>query len=301
VIWRFKGDYVTSIGKIPKRECKIIIKMYQFAKELSNSDNPQLYELGHYLTDNIISKICMLVAIENNKKFTKKTHNGKELSLSFRKLYDSVLKEIYPSVPDYEEIESLHEERNIYQHEAMSIHYHFNRQYALDYLEKVKEIMIATNILDINGEIEATKYFSEDNKALPDNETKKKNKKIQKRCLKSLNTLCSYLYGIDIEYFDKDSSKVITSLNLLKTYKDLILPLGITYLDEPTKITTEMFQHKEGVKIFINIDCERSLDINLDLFQFKIVKIHKLFIDGRKFQDFEEVSQILECIRKKIL
>ncbi len=275
--------------------------MYQFAKELSNSDNPQLYELGHYLTDNIISKICILVAIENNKKFTKKAHSGKELSLPFRKLYIGVLKEIYPSVPDYKEIERLHDERNIYQHEAWSIHYHFNRQYALDYLEKVKAIMIATNILDINSKIEATKYFSEDNKALPDNETKKKNKEIQKRCINSLGTLCSYLYGIDIEYYDKDSSMVISSLNLLKTYKDQILPLGITYLDEPTKITTELFQHKEGVKIFIQVKCESNLDILLDLFQFKIVKIHKYHIDGRNFQDFKEISQILECIRKKIL
>lgn len=275
--------------------------MYQFAKELSNSDNPQLYELGHYLTDNIISKICMLVAIENNKKITKKTPKGKEYSLSFRKLYNSVLKEIYPSVPDYEEIESLHEERNIYQHEARSISHHFNRQYALDYLEKVKEIMIATNILDIHGETEATKYFSEDNKALPDNETKKKNKKIQKRCLKSLNTLCSYLYGIEVGHYDKDAPKVISSLSLLKTYKDLILPLGITYLDVSTKITTGMFAFLDGVKIFVNVDCERSLEIVLDLYQFKIVTIHKFHIDGREFQGFEEVSQILECIRKRIL
>lgn len=275
--------------------------MYQFAKELSNSDNPQLYELGHYLTDNIISKICMLVAIENNKKFTRKTPKGKELSLSFCKLYKSVLKEIYPSVPDYEEIESLHDERNIYQHEARSISYHINRQYALDYLEKVKEIMIATNILDINSEIEATKYFSEDNKALPNNETKKKNKKNQKRCLDSLHTLCSYLYVNDIGHHDKDSSMVIASLNLLETYKALILPLGITYSEEPTKITKELFQVKDGIKIFIHINCERSLEIILDLFQFKIVKIHKFHIDGREVQDFEEVSQILECIQKRIV
>ena len=297
-----KGDYVTSTGKTRKTERKIIIKMYQFAKELSNSDNPQLYELGHYLTDNIISKICMLVAIENNKKFTRKTNNGKELSLTFRKLYNGVLKETYPSVPDYEEIESLHDERNIYQHEARSITYHVNRQYALDYLEKVKKIMIATNILNINGEIEATKYFSEDNKALLDNETKKKNKKIQERCLNSLKALCSYLYGIGIEHYDKDSPKVISSLNLLKTYKDLILPLGITYLDEPTKIrTTGMFGFVEGVKIFVNVDCERNLDIILDRFQFKIVKIHKFHIYGGEFQDFEEVYQILECVQKRIV
>ena len=162
--------------------------------------------------------------------------------------------------------------------------------------------MIATNILDINGEIEATKYFSEDNKAIPDNETKKKNKKIQKRCLKSLNTLCSYLYGIELGHYDKDTPKVISSLNLLKTYKDLILPLGITYLDVPTKITTGgMFGYVKGVKIFVNANCEKSLEIILDLFQFKIIKIHKFHIDGSEFQDFEEISQILECIHKRIV
>ncbi len=121
-------------------------------------------------------------------------------------------------------------------------------------------------------------------------------------CLNSLHTLCSYLYGIDIEYYDKDASMVISSLNLLKTYKNLILPLGITYLDEPTKIRTGgMFGFVEGVKIFVNANCERSLEIILDLFQFKIVTIHKFHIDGREFQDFEEVSQILECIQKRII
>lgn len=275
--------------------------MYQFAKELSNSDNPQLYELGHYLTDNIVSKICMLVAIENNQKFTRKTPKGKEYSLSFRKLYNSVLKEIYPSVPDYEEIESLHDERNIYQHEARSIIYHLNRQYALDYLEKVKEIMIATYMLDINGEIEATKYFSEHTKALPDNETKEKNKEIQKMCIDSLHTLCSYLFGIDLGYSDKDSSNVISSLNFLKAYKDLILPLGIIYMEKPMKILIESFVRKEGDKILVQVNCERSLEIVLDLVQFKVVKIHKYHIDGIEVQDFKEISQILECIRKRIL
>jgi len=294
------------MGKIRKRERKIIIKMYQLAKELSNLDNPQLYELGHYLTDNIVSKICMLVAIENNKSFTKKTLNGKELSLSFHKLYNSVLKEIYPSAPDYEEIKSLHDERNIYQHEARSITYHTNRQYALDYLEKVTEIMIATNILDINNEIEATKYFSEDNKALPSNETKRINKEIQKMCLDSLHSLCSYLYGIDLGHYDKDASMVISSLNFLKTYKDLILPLGITYLEElitrrkGSFIFSDPNDREEGVKIFIHVKGERNLEILLNLFQFEIGKIYKYHIDGREVQDFQEISQILEDLHKRI-
>ena len=65
-------------------------------------------------------------------------------------------------MPDYKEITRLHDKRNKYQHDAWSITHHFNRQYALDYLEKVREIMIATNLLDVNSEIEATTYLSED-------------------------------------------------------------------------------------------------------------------------------------------
>ncbi len=292
---------MASTGKIQKTKRKILINMYQFAKELSSSDNPQLYELGHYLTDNVISKICMLVAMENNKAFTKKKPNEKEQSFSFHKLYNSVLKEVYPSVPDYKEIESLHDERNIYQHEARSITHHFNRQYALDYLEKVKEIMIATNMLDSNSEIEATNYFLKDNKALPDNETKKRNKEIQKMCIDSLQNLCSYLYTIDLGHYDKDASIVISSLNMLKTYKALIIPLGITYSEKPMKILIELFVRKEGDKIFIHVNCERSLEIVLDIVQFKIVKIHKYHMDGREVQDFKVISQILECLNKRIV
>ena len=140
----------------------------------------------------------------------------------------------------------------------------------------------------------------EHNKALPDNETKNKNKEIQRKCIDSLHTLCSYLYGIEVGHYDEDSSMIISSLHLLRTYKDLILPLGITYWEKPTKIIRE-FRVKEGIKIFIHVDCKRSLVIKLDLFQFKVVKIHKHQIDGRDFQDFKEVSKILECIHKRIV
>lgn len=143
--------------------------------------------------------------------------------------------------------------------------------------------------------------ITDHNKTLPDNETKKKNKETQRKCVNTLHTLCSYLYGIEVGHFDKDSSMIISSLNLLKTHKDLILPLGITYLEKPTKITTESFRVKEGDKIFIQVNCERILYIKLDLFQFKIVKIHKYHIDDKDFQDFKEVSQILECILNRII
>lgn len=158
------------------------------------------------------------------------------------------------------------------------------------------KIIKKKSILGNDIEIQATKDLKNHFKS----EIIEENQEVQIKCVNSLHTLCSYLYGIEVGHYDKDSQKVISSLNLLKTYKDLILPLGITYLDEPTKITTGMFAFVEGVKIFVNANCERSIEIILDLFQFKIVTIHKFHIDGREFQDFEDISQILECLRKKI-
>jgi len=54
--------------------------------------------------------------------------------------------------------------------------------------------MIATNILDSNSEIEATKYFSKDNKAQPDNETKKKNFNKHNPLIYGSDFLNEYLY-----------------------------------------------------------------------------------------------------------
>jgi len=125
---------------------------------------------------------------------------------------------------------------------------------------------------------------------------------VQKKCINSLHALCSYLYGIEIAEHEKNDAIAISSLHLLKTYKNLILPLGITYLEESTEIKTGgMFGTEKGVKILIYLDCEKSLEINLDLFQFKIVKINKYHVDGRQIQDFQEISQLLECILKKIV
>jgi len=93
-----------------------------------------------------------------------------------------------------------------------------------------------------------------------------------------------------------------SSLNFLKTYKDLIFPLGITYLEEPIKKSTEgFFSFKEGVKIFIQVNCEKSLEIMVNRFQFEVGNIHKFNIDGIKVQNFEDISHILKCLHKKIV
>jgi len=115
---------------IKEIERKIIRNMFSFAKELCNSNIPQFYELGHYLTDNLISKICINIAIENDLNFTKETKSGKMNTYSFYKLYNKILKFKYRNIPDYKRVEALHNERNIYQHGDTSITHHFNKEFA---------------------------------------------------------------------------------------------------------------------------------------------------------------------------
>ncbi len=164
----------------------------------------------------------------------------------------------------------------------------------VDRLEKIKEV------LGIKKKVQATKLFKKDLKNQYKSEITKENQGVMTQCLNSLHNICSELFGIDIGHFDKDSPRLISSLNFLKVYKDLILPLGITYLEKPIKKSTEgFFSFQEGVKILIYVNCEKSLEITFNCFQFKVSKIHNFKIDGIEIHDFEDVSQILKCLRKK--
>ncbi len=135
-------------------ERNILIEMYQFALELSNSQIPNLYELGHYLTDNLISKICMVVAKESVDNFNSTSYEKKK----FPQLYRDTLEKYYPDALKYEDISDLHTKRNWYQHKFWSIEHHFNRQYAIDYINKVKEIMISIGIIN-NDDTQPTNYL----------------------------------------------------------------------------------------------------------------------------------------------
>lgn len=140
----------------------ILIEMYQFALELSETEIPKLYELGHYLTDNLISKICLVVAKESDTNFRQEDYEQK----SFPQLYEDTIETYYPNTLKYIDISDLHSKRNIYQHKYWSIEYHFNRQYSLDYIEKVKEIMISIGIINANDSIEPTDYLNKGDNTL---------------------------------------------------------------------------------------------------------------------------------------
>jgi hypothetical protein len=126
-----------------ENEKKILIEMFQFAKEFSYSEIPKLYELGHYLTDNLLSKVCMVVGNENGIAFEYTTRTGNIRTHDLKWLYNNILEVVYhqQQLPDYDnEIKDLHEQRNNYQHGYLSIISHFNKQYAIDYNNKVEKV-----------------------------------------------------------------------------------------------------------------------------------------------------------------
>lgn len=290
--------------KIEETKRNILRGMYRFAKELCETEIPQIYEFGHYLIDNLISKICMIVGEEEGIEFESKTKSGKIKTYDFHNLYKKILLSKYNNAPDYSKVEKLHEQRNNYQHGRLSIDHIFHQQYALEYLEKAEEIMKIIGIFGIDDEIPATNYFIKDLQNHYKNENFKENKELRIKCLDSLQNICSDLYGIDIGHFDRDSPRLISSLNFLKTFKDLIIPLGITYLEESIERSKAAFislsKEEEGVQIFIHVNCGKSLEIILDRWQFEVGKIHKFNINGIEVQSFKDISQILECLHEKI-
>lgn len=278
------------------------MELFRFAKEFCESEIPQIYEVGHYLIDNLISKISMLVGEEEDINFERITKSGKIKTYNFPDLYKKILVLKYNRIPDYSEVEKLHEQRNNYQHGKLSIDHIFHRQYALDYLEKAEKIMKIMGIFGNETEIKATEYFTKVFQNHHKSEIIEKNQELQILCVDSLQIICSHLYGIDIGQYNKDSPDLISSLNFLKDHKDLISPLGITYMEEPIKKSAEgVFSFQKGVKIFIHANCEKSLTITLNRFKFEVGNINKFDFDGKEVQSFNDISLILECLLKRIV
>jgi len=101
----------------------LLIKMFRFATFLNKSNVPLLWELGHYLIDNLILKICMFVAIDKNEEYNIFTSSSKNRTKDFPVLYRDVLVNHYFTVLDYDqEVKYHHTRRNIFQHSDIVLH-----------------------------------------------------------------------------------------------------------------------------------------------------------------------------------
>ncbi len=46
---------------------KYLKEAISLAQTLSKNTNPTIYELGHYLADNVLAKVCMVIAKRNDR------------------------------------------------------------------------------------------------------------------------------------------------------------------------------------------------------------------------------------------
>lgn len=116
--------------------------MLEIAKGLSSNNSPYVYELGHYLADNLLTKICLTVAIEKGKKNLIYRKEGNKFTKDLKDLYNDILKSFSQSLPDYNDyLKSQHEQRNIYQHRIDSLELTIRQPQAEGYVNYIENIM----------------------------------------------------------------------------------------------------------------------------------------------------------------
>ena len=142
-----------------RTEDKILVKMLRLAKELSNSNEHLLWELGHYLADNIISKLALMVCKDKEKQGDKINYKNKNgMVKNFKWMYNNILKNYFPDLPSYNELKDKHRDRNIFQHEYDSIHFGIRKEISIDYVIITETIIKKLNIID--QDINPTNYLS---------------------------------------------------------------------------------------------------------------------------------------------
>jgi len=143
---------------------KNLIVWLRLAKEFAYSPIQEICELGHYLADNLLCKICIFIAINEGRndeiwiyekgKKTDRTKNHKKLYITF--LEKNKRYNIEPYKPN---LEFLHEKRNFYQHDPKSIEYGLRRADSIKYVEKVEEIMKKFEIIKSYDQTEPSNYL----------------------------------------------------------------------------------------------------------------------------------------------
>lgn len=146
-----------------KPEHEVFLNIFKLALEFSRSNSQILNELSHYLVDNLISKICILIAQEKGLSYSSKPKSGRIWTFNFDDLYKNILMPNYQSIPDYDtEIKSLHKLRNIFQHSSESITLSIRPEYAKRYVEITENILKEIGIVDPNEDIEPSSFLKGD-------------------------------------------------------------------------------------------------------------------------------------------
>jgi len=118
------------------------------ARTLSKKKNATIYELGHYLADNVLAKVCMVIAKKINKDELIYVNRKSGYTHPFDFLYKNIIEKYYPELPKYKEIaKKYHADRGFYQHHFESLEKIFRQPEAEKYVDFVIDVMRKTEIL----------------------------------------------------------------------------------------------------------------------------------------------------------
>ena len=157
--------FVLKYGRYRKRNIiKNLILWLKMAKEFAYSSIQEINELGHYLADNLLCKLCIFIAINEgreNEIWIYKKEKKTDQTLPHNKLYKTFLekKKDFNIEPYKPNLKILHDKRNFYQHDPKSIEYGLRRADSITYVEKVEEIMNKIGIIKPYDNTKPTNYL----------------------------------------------------------------------------------------------------------------------------------------------
>ena len=74
-----------------KHRIKTLKRMLGVGKFLAKNEMSEVYELGHYIADNVLVKVCMLIGLEMNREDLIYKDDKKKRTEDFPNLYKGIL------------------------------------------------------------------------------------------------------------------------------------------------------------------------------------------------------------------
>ncbi len=140
---------------------KTVKKMIILARNLTKNEIPEIYELGHYLADNVLSKVSMIILAENKRPDLIFKNNKDGRTLDFPDLYKNMQQNYFSNIKVYNNVvKDYHADRSMYQHRFESLKMTFRQPEAEKYVDFVIDVMKKTGILGTNESLPHTNLMT---------------------------------------------------------------------------------------------------------------------------------------------
>ena len=251
---------------------KYLKEAISLALTLSKNTNPTIYELGHYLADNVLAKVCMVIAKRNEKDelIFKNGKNG--YTHNFDVLYKNIIEKYYPELPEYDLlVKNYHADRGFYQHRFESLGKIFRQAEADKYVDFVIDVMRKTEVLGKYESLPSINIYSGNIRQDFSISSKQKN----------------YQKFYDILKDTSNENRVNTIYIQIKHLRFNI-----------ERDFNMIFNNSHGMKFFRNADWE--VYIRITEFDIHNQKIHKGYSSTHPNENLDVLNEFLDYYRKNL-